>query len=67
MIGKVKAFKVHKGYGFIAGDDGQDYFFHISQIVSDKPLGVGRKVEFNPMKTKKGLQAASIIELEDEE
>ena len=32
MTGKLKWFNNDKGYGFIAGDDGKDYFVHITKI-----------------------------------
>jgi CspA family cold shock protein len=32
LTGSVKTIKRDKGYGFIAGDDGNDYFFHISEL-----------------------------------
>ncbi|WP_296154502.1 cold-shock protein [Ruminococcus sp.] len=28
MRGRIKRFIEDKGYGFITGEDGQDYFFH---------------------------------------
>lgn len=36
MTGKVKWFSNRKGYGFVTGEDGQDYFVHFSAIESDK-------------------------------
>ena len=33
--GTVKFFEEKKGYGFIAGDNGKDYFFHWSDIQAD--------------------------------
>ena len=40
MKGTVKWFNTQKGYGFIVGDDGTDYFVHYSNIkVSEFRLG----------------------------
>ena len=36
MSGTVKWFNAKKGYGFIIGTDGKDYFVHYSYIISDK-------------------------------
>ena len=35
MKGTVKMFNKEKGYGFIRGEDGKDYFFHYSVLVMD--------------------------------
>lgn len=37
--GKVKMFNAKKGYGFIH-DNGKDYFFHFTNIVSDDAFKV---------------------------
>lgn len=36
MNGTVKWFNNKKGYGFINGEDGKEYFFHYTAIISDK-------------------------------
>ena len=55
-------FDKEKGYGFITGEDGQDYFFHYSQLVRDgfKTAEIGQKVEFDEAKTEKGLRANNV-------
>ena len=62
MKGTVKKFDKEKGYGFITGEDGQDYFFHYSQLVRDgfKTAEIGQKVEFDEAKTDKGLRANNV-------
>jgi cold shock protein len=64
MLGTIKFFKEDKGFGFITGEDNQEYFLHVSQIKmidSDNIPFTGDKVEFEPKKTNKGLQARSCI------
>lgn len=39
QIGKVKWYNRKKGYGFIVGEDGVDYYFHVSNVVMDKFVG----------------------------
>lgn len=49
MKGKIKRLFNDRRYGFIAGDDGEDYFFHESEIVTDAPeieVVEGQGVEF---------------------
>jgi len=60
MEGQVKFFDTKKGYGFIAGDDGQDYFMHISQLPAGAELKQGDIVEFTPTQSKRGKQAQGI-------
>lgn len=49
MTGTVKWFDPRKGYGFIAGDDGEDRFVHYSAIQMDgfKVVRANDKVEFD--------------------
>ena len=48
MTGKVKWFNDIRSFGFIAGDDGIDYFVHRSNIQREPPyLEEGETVEFD--------------------
>ena len=62
MNGKVKWFNAEKGYGFIAGEDGNDVFAHHSQInmTGYKTLEEGQDVTFDVARGPKGLQAENI-------
>ena len=63
MKGTVKWFNAEKGYGFITGEDGTDYFAHYSQIQSEgyKSLDQGQAVSFEVVNGEKGPQATSIV------
>lgn len=67
MKGSVKWFSDEKGYGFIAGDDGRDYFAHFSGILQDgfKSLAEGQRVSFDLEDTEKGPKAINITVLEE--
>ena len=60
--GTVKWFNNQKGYGFIAGEEGQDLFVHHSSIQGDgyKSLNEGDKVEFEVGQGQKGPQAQNV-------
>lgn len=64
MSGKVKWFNNEKGYGFIEYKSGEDIFVHYSSILSEgyKTLVEGQYVEFELVRTDKGLQAKNVIE-----
>jgi len=60
--GKVKWFNPRKGYGFIAGVDGQDIFVHYSSISGDgyRTLVEGDEVSFDIIEGDKGLRAENV-------
>jgi CspA family cold shock protein len=65
MRGKVKWFNNEKGFGFIEYNDNEDIFVHYSAILSEgyKTLVEGQYVEFELVRTDKGLQAKNFIEI----
>jgi len=58
--GTVKWFSKEKGYGFITGEDNQDYFFHIKEVKGTELPNNKDKVEFKTEETKKGLKAVNV-------
>ena len=62
MRGNVKWFNNDKGYGFIEYVEGEDIFVHYSAIKQSgyKTLTEGQLVEFDLIRTEKGLQAVNV-------
>lgn len=61
----------NKGFGFIQGDDGQQYFFHqsalngfFSDLVIDVDQGKRVKVQFEPTPSPKGPRAEEVVRLD---
>ncbi|MBU0471207.1 MAG: cold shock domain-containing protein [Nanoarchaeota archaeon] len=60
MKGKVKFFNMDKRFGFITGDDGKDYFVHLSQVVDQVALREEDEVEFDGSEGDRGLVANNV-------
>ena len=60
MRGRIKRFIEDKGYGFITGEDGQDYFFHISQVRDMVEIKNWMVVNFDIVDGKKDKNAVNI-------
>lgn len=60
MEGTVKWFNRQKGYGFVAGEDGKEYFVHHSALEQGTFIRDNDLVSFEPAETDKGLQAQSV-------
>ncbi len=63
MNGQVKWFNADKGFGFISGEDNNEYFAHFSQIQSDgyRQLDENEYVTFDVEQGDRGPQAANIV------
>ncbi|MFW6040733.1 MAG: cold-shock protein [Thermoplasmatota archaeon] len=59
--GRVKIWFEGKGYGFIRSQaTGDEIFFHRAEIMSDKDVVEGQKVEFEVERTSQGLKAVDV-------
>jgi len=56
--GKVKFFNDAKGYGFIAEENGKEYFVHVSGLIDE--IREDDEVEFELQEGKKGLNAVNV-------
>lgn len=64
MEGIVKWYNTQKGYGFIQGDDGNDYFVHHNAITRGAFIRENDRVSFEPAETDRGKQAKNVTLLQ---
>jgi len=60
MKGKVKFFNETKGFGFIAGEDGQEVFVHKSSLGEGVNLQENDAVEYDVEEGDRGLKAVNV-------
>ena len=62
MRGTVKWFSPPKGFGFITGEDGSDYYVHFSDINGEgfRSLKGGEEVIFDTTMEEKGARAINV-------
>jgi CspA family cold shock protein len=61
--GVVKKLVADRGFGFVAADDGKDYFFHRTGLeppLEFEQLALGERLEFQLETDPKGLRAAHL-------
>ncbi|MDO5494609.1 MAG: cold shock domain-containing protein [bacterium] len=59
--GRIKFFDTEKGFGFIAGEDGQEVYVHASALPAGSPTPKpGQKVEYSVADGRRGPQALAI-------
>jgi len=63
MEGTVKWFNDSKGYGFIKGEDGKEYFVHKNALEQGTFLKENDTVSFDPTDSDRGVQAKNVKKL----
>ena len=58
--GTVKFFNAMKHFGFIAGDDGNEYFVHESGLKEGVTIAEGDKVSFDVVQGDRGPKAENV-------
>ncbi|MEE9525042.1 MAG: cold shock domain-containing protein [Candidatus Woesearchaeota archaeon] len=64
MKGTVKFFNAGKGFGFIAAEDGTEYFVHISALEEGVNLNDNDPVEFDVEEGDRGPKAVNVKKVE---
>ncbi len=60
MKGKVKFFNEIKQFGFIAGEDGKEYFVHATGLIAGIKVKEGDEVTFEVEQGDKGPKAIKV-------
>jgi CspA family cold shock protein len=63
MTGTIKTITRNRGFGFIRADDGNEYFFHRTELrggLDFEQLREGQLVRFEPTQGEKGPRAADV-------
>ncbi len=66
MKGTVKFFNQMKGFGFIAGEDGEEYFVHQSALAEGLTLNEKDSVEFDVEQGDRGPKAVNVKKSSEE-
>ena len=65
MKGSVKFFNDMKNFGFIAGEDGKEYFVHSTGLKENVTIKDGDNVDFDVEEGDKGPKAVNVSPEED--
>ena len=60
ISGMIKRWNSSKGWGFIEGDDGEDYFLHISKIRTGQDIKHNCRVKFDVKQGQQGPEAENV-------
>jgi CspA family cold shock protein len=63
LTGSIKKIVPERGFGFIAADDGQEYFFHrtgLDDSLDFDRLGGGERVGFDVERSERGPRAKQV-------
>ena len=60
ISGKIKMWKEVEGWGFIEGDDGEDYFINISNVRMGHNIQLNSRVKFDVFQGQRGPEAENI-------
>jgi len=62
--GRVKFYDAEKGFGFVAGDDGEEAFLPASALPAGASVKSGTRIEYGVAQGRRGAQALSVRVLE---
>ena len=60
ISGTIKMWKDSEGWGFIGGDDGEDYFLNIANVRKGQSIQVNSRVKFDVNQGQRGPEAENV-------
>ena len=60
ISGTIKMWKEAEGWGFIEGDDGEDYFLSIANVRKGQSIRVNNRVKFDINQGQRGPEAENV-------
>ena len=60
ISGIIKMWKETEGWGFIEGDDGEDYFLNISNVRRGQSIRINCRVKFDVNQGQRGSEAENV-------
>ena len=60
ILGTIKMWQEVEGWGFIEGDDGEDYFINISNVRIGQNIQLNSRVKFDVFQGQRGPEAENI-------
>ena len=58
--GRVKMWKNNEGWGFIEGDDGENYFLNIANVRIGQSIKINCRVKFDGNQSQRGPEAENV-------
>ena len=62
LMGTIKKWEQGKGWGFIEGDDGADYFINVANVRKGQRMRLGLRGKFDYAQTQRGIEAENVSE-----
>ena len=60
ILGTIKIWKDAEGWGFIEGDDGEDYFLSIANVRKGQSIQLNNRVKFDINQGQRGPEAENV-------
>ena len=60
ITGTVKSWNLPQGWGFIEGDDGEDYYIHISKVRKGQSISHNSRVKFDVSQGQHSAEAENV-------